>query len=79
VPAALWANLLFLRPGTREHFMAALAKDFPEQLNYYEQLYAHAAYLGRSTRSPYGIRSRRWRRNSASATGGTFVSNPSRR
>src|SRR5216117_3078011 len=23
----VWANLLFLRPGTREHFMAALAED----------------------------------------------------
>jgi hypothetical protein len=31
----VWANLLFLRPGTREHFMAALGEDFPEQLDYY--------------------------------------------
>jgi hypothetical protein len=66
----VWANLLFLRPGTREHFMAALAEDFPEQLDYYEQLYARAAYLGKEQTKPvrdqvaalakgYGIRDRR--------------------
>src|SRR5438093_9964156 len=27
----VWANLLFLRPGTREHFLDALARDFPEE------------------------------------------------
>ena len=26
----IWANLLFLRPGTREHFLANLARDWPE-------------------------------------------------
>src|SRR5215210_6339200 len=26
----VWANLLFLRPGTREHFLEALAEDYPE-------------------------------------------------
>src|SRR6266496_5222645 len=42
----IWANLLFLRPGTREHFLAHLAEDWPEQLPLYEQLYAGKAYLG---------------------------------
>jgi DNA repair photolyase len=41
----VWANLLFLRPGTREHFMEALARDWPEQLERYERLYARGAYL----------------------------------
>jgi DNA repair photolyase len=41
----VWANMLFLRPGTREHFLEALARDWPEQLERYEQLYAGGAYL----------------------------------
>jgi len=66
----VWANLLFLRPGTREHFMAALAEDFPEQLERYERLYARRAYLGKEQTKPvreqvaalakeHGIRDRR--------------------
>ena len=41
----LWANLLYLRPGTREHFLEHLARDWPEQLEHYERLYARGAYL----------------------------------
>jgi hypothetical protein len=66
----IWANLLFLRPGTREHFMGALAEDFPEQVERYERLYARRAYLGNEKTQPlrdqvaalakeYGIRDRR--------------------
>ena len=43
----LWWNVLHLRPGTREHFLAALARDWPEQLERYERLYAGRAYVGR--------------------------------
>lgn len=43
----LWANLLYLRPGTREHFLECLARDWPEQLPHYERLYARRAYLPR--------------------------------
>ena len=28
----VWANVLFLRPGTREHFLENLARDWPEEL-----------------------------------------------
>jgi DNA repair photolyase len=42
----VWANLLFLRPGTREHFLDCLARDWPEELDRYESLYARRAYLG---------------------------------
>jgi len=42
----VWTNLLFLRPGTREHFMDALARDWPEEVERYEDLYAGRAYLG---------------------------------
>ena len=48
----IWANLLFLRPGTREHFLAHLAEDWPEQLPYYEQLYDGRAYLGAAEMKP---------------------------
>jgi DNA repair photolyase len=66
----IWANLLFLRPGTREHFLTHLAEDWPEQLPLYEELYAQKAYLGADLMKPlraevsalareYGIRDRR--------------------
>src|SRR5919108_414914 len=35
----LWCNVLFLRPGTREHFLESLARHWPEQLARYERLY----------------------------------------
>jgi DNA repair photolyase len=41
----VWTNLLFLRPGTREHFLKHVAEDFPEQLPYYLQPYEGRAYL----------------------------------
>jgi DNA repair photolyase len=66
----VWANVLFLRPGTREHFMTALAEDFPHEVDRYERLYARRAYLGKEQTKPvrdrvaalakeYGIRDRR--------------------
>jgi DNA repair photolyase len=48
----IWANLLFLRPGTREHFLTHLAEDWPEQLPAYEELYAGRAYLGSDDQKP---------------------------
>ena len=41
----VWANVLFLRPGTREHFLEHLATDWPELVPLYEELYAGRAYL----------------------------------
>jgi DNA repair photolyase len=66
----VWANVLFLRAGTKEHFMAALAQDWPEELERYEQLYRKRAYLGAEQTKPvraaigelareHGIRDRR--------------------
>jgi DNA repair photolyase len=51
----IWANLLFLRPGTREHFLTHLAEDWPEQLPHYEQLYAGRAYLGSEDQKPVRV------------------------
>ncbi len=66
----VWANLLYLKPGTKEHFLDALARDWPEQLERYEDLYAARAYLPRSEVDPvrervralartHGVRDRR--------------------
>ena len=66
----IWANLLFLRPGTREHFLENLEHDWPEELERYQRLYRRRAYLGKDQASPlkkqvdalakeYGIRDRR--------------------
>jgi DNA repair photolyase len=52
----VWANVLFLRPGTREHFLENLARDWPEELERYEGLYARSAYLGAEHTKP--LRSR---------------------
>jgi DNA repair photolyase len=67
----IWANLLYLRPGTREHFLACLERDWPELLPEYERLYARGrAYLPAAETQPaksevrrlakeHGIRDRR--------------------
>jgi DNA repair photolyase len=41
----IWANLLYLKPGTREHFLACLERDWPELLPDYERRYDGRAYL----------------------------------
>lgn len=48
----IWANVLHLRPGTREHFLEALARDWPALLPEYERLYAHRAYLSQAETEP---------------------------
>jgi len=46
----LWWNVLNLRPGTREHFLEHLARDWPEEVERYRRLFAGRAYLtGRQT------------------------------
>jgi len=66
----IWTNLLHLRPGTKEHYLAALERDWPELLPEYERLYGHRAYLPAAETKPvkqrvralarkYGIRDRR--------------------
>ncbi len=49
---SVWANLLYLKPGSREHFLAALARDWPEQAERYERLYAGRAYLPAAVTEP---------------------------
>jgi DNA repair photolyase len=49
---SIWTGLLNLRPGTREHFLENLARDWPELLPRYQRLYAGRAYLGRAEIEP---------------------------
>jgi DNA repair photolyase len=66
----IWTNLLHLRPGTKEHYLAALERDWPELLPEYERLYGRRAYLSAAETRPvkeqvrelarrHGIRDRR--------------------
>ena len=50
--SGIWANVLYLRPGTREHFLEALAREWPELLPEYERLYAGRAYLPATATEP---------------------------
>jgi DNA repair photolyase len=49
---AIWTNVLYLRPGTREHFLDHLAKDWPELLPHYERLYRERAYVAKADAEP---------------------------
>ncbi len=49
---SIWASVLHLRPGTKEHFMAALARDWPDHVPAYQSLYAGRAYLDGKPTAP---------------------------
>jgi DNA repair photolyase len=42
---SVWASAVHLRPGAREHFLEALAKDWPEEVARYEALFSSRSYL----------------------------------
>jgi len=48
----VWCNVLFLAPGTREHFFENLKRDWPELLPRYERLYRATTYLPKSETEP---------------------------
>jgi DNA repair photolyase len=51
----LWCNVLHLQPGTREHFLENLARDWPALLPCYEALY-RGKYLERREAEPIKAR-----------------------
>jgi DNA repair photolyase len=76
---SIWTNVLYLRPGTREHFLENLARDWPALLPRYERLYAGRAYVTKDVLEPvrrqvreladrYGVADRRRRPARPSAT-----------
>lgn len=69
----LWVNTLYLKEGTREHFLSSLATHWPELLPAYERDYGGRAYLPEARKKPVeehvarlrtfyglGLRTRRW-------------------
>jgi DNA repair photolyase len=48
----IWSSVVHLRPGVREHFLEALAHDWPEEVERYEALFASRAYLPATITAP---------------------------
>lgn len=57
----VWCNLLYLKPGTREHFLEHLAREWPALLPRYQRLYAGRAYLDTTVGDPVRERVKRLR------------------
>jgi DNA repair photolyase len=55
---SIWTNVLYLRPGTREHFLDNLARDWPALLPMYERLYSGRAYVAKDVVEPVRARVR---------------------
>jgi DNA repair photolyase len=47
----LWANIVYLKPGTKGHFMEFLARDYPQLLGRYRDLYP-GAYAPADAKAP---------------------------
>jgi DNA repair photolyase len=68
----VWANIVYLKPGTKEHFMEFLARDYPHLVARYRDLFP-GAYAPAAVKAPvigavgalkrrYGVADRRaWR------------------
>jgi DNA repair photolyase len=48
----LWPSVLYLRDGTKQHFMACVERDWPEALPSLRTLYAHRAHLPKADTGP---------------------------
>jgi DNA repair photolyase len=55
---SIWTNVLYLRPGTREHFLDNLARDWPALLPMYQRLYSGRAYVTKDVVEPVRARVR---------------------
>lgn len=58
----LWASMMYLQPGTREHFFACLEREWPDQLPRFERLYANRAHLVKVDAAPSLERARALKR-----------------
>jgi DNA repair photolyase len=75
--AHLWAGVLYLRPGTREHFLESLGRHWPELLPSYEARYRGRAHLPAEATQPIlGTVSRLKARHGVGAEGRRFLSPP---
>lgn len=50
-----WSTVLHLKPGTREHFLESLRREWPELSARYEALYRGRAYLGKAETEPVQV------------------------
>jgi hypothetical protein len=48
----LWPSVLYLRDGTKQHFMECVARDWPGALPSLRKLYAHGAHLPKADAAP---------------------------
>jgi DNA repair photolyase len=63
----IWASVVHLRPAVKEHFLEALAEDWPEEVERYEALFATRAYLPSEVTKPIVERVRALTRETPSA------------
>jgi len=54
--AGIWAGLLYLKSGTREHFLDELERVWPAERRRLEKLYGERAYLERARKDALGAR-----------------------
>jgi DNA repair photolyase len=76
---SVWTNVLYLRPGTREHFLDSLARDWPALLPMYERLYSGRAYVATDVVEPVRARVRELTREFGVADRASDRSNPRQR
>jgi len=48
----VWGGMLYLQPGTKEHFLETIDREWPELGGRYRQMYAHRAYLQKTEAGP---------------------------
>jgi len=65
----VWASVVHLRPGTREHFLSHLAEDWPDLVPFYERLFGGRAYAPRATQETVRGRVAELRRKSSAPRG----------
>ncbi|HET9326796.1 MAG TPA: radical SAM protein [Candidatus Eisenbacteria bacterium] len=56
--AFAWASVLYLRPGTKEHFLEVLGNEWPELTARYEAMYRSRAYLAKADTEPVQLQVR---------------------
>jgi DNA repair photolyase len=47
----VWANIVYLKPGTKEHFMEFLGREYPQLLPRYRELFP-GAYAPSAAKAP---------------------------
>lgn len=47
----VWSNIVYLKPGTKEHFMQFLARDYPQLIHRYQELFPKA-YAPSAVKTP---------------------------